>query len=90
MSDEYGKPAITLIAFDFEKARLASDAAHMPLSGKDVLGIVQSAFEELGLTSGRLIEVKREVLAEVAEGRPAHALRTAIVGAGKVCSTCCG
>lgn len=89
MSDEYGKPAITPIAFDFEKARLAPDAASMTLSGKDVLGIVQSAFEELGPTSEGLIEVKREVLAEVAEGRPAHALRTAIMGAGKVCNTCC-
>ena len=89
MSDEYGKPAITPIAFDFEKARLASGAAHMTLSGKDVLGIVQAAFEELGPTNERLIELKREVLAEVAGGRPDHALRTAIVGAGKVCHTCC-
>jgi hypothetical protein len=89
MSDEYGKPAITPIAFDFATAPPASDAASITLSGKDVLGIVQSAFEDLGPTSERLIEVKREVLAEVARGRPAHALRTAIVGAGKSCCTCC-
>ena len=27
MSDDYGKPAITPIAFDFDKARLAPDQA---------------------------------------------------------------
>jgi hypothetical protein len=90
MSDEYGKPAITPIAFDFDKARLAPEQTAITLSRKDVLGIVQSAFEELGPVSEKLIAVKREVLAEVAEGRPAHALRTAIVGAGKACCTRCG
>ena len=90
MSDDYGKPAITPITFDFDKARLEPDAASIMLSRKDVLGIVQSAFEELGPASERLIAVKREVLAEVADGRPADALRAAIVGAGKACCTCCG
>lgn len=82
MSEEYGKPAIQPIALDFAHS-------HAPASGKDVLGIVQSAFDELGPATDRLIEVKREVLAEVSEGRLAHALRKAIVGAGKAGCTCC-
>ncbi|WP_285711373.1 hypothetical protein [Erythrobacter oryzae] len=89
MSDEYAKPAITPIAFDFDTARLAPDQTAITLSRKDVLGIVQSAFEELGPASEKLIAVKREVLAEVADGRPAHALRTAIVGAARARCTCC-
>lgn len=89
MSEDYGKPAILPVAFDFEKARLDRSELFMTLSRKDVLGIVQSAFEEFGPATERLVEVKREVLAEVAEGKLAHALRTAIVGAGKACCTCC-
>ena len=89
MSDEYGKPAITPTAFDFDTAQLAPDQTAITLSRKDVLGIVQSAFEELGPTSKELIAIKREVFAEIADGRPAHALRTAIVGAVKACCTCC-
>jgi hypothetical protein len=83
MSEEYGKPAIAPLAFDFENADFAGAQTHLPVSGKDVLGIVQSAFEELGAANEGLIAVKRQVLAEVAEGRIAHALRTAIIGAGK-------
>ncbi len=89
MPEDYGKPSIVPLAFDFDNARLARAEAYMTLSRKDVLGIVQSAFDELGPASEPLIAVKREVVAEVAEGKLAHALRTAIVGAGKVGCTCC-
>ena len=89
MSEEYEKPALVSVAFDFENVRLAPGENTMALARKDVLGIVQSAFDELGPVNERIVTVKREVLAEVAEGKLAHALRTAIVGAGKACCTCC-
>ncbi len=89
MSEHYGKPAVLPLAFDFDNARLAEGQTHLPVSGMDVLGIVQSAFEELGAANEALIAVKREVLAEVSERKIAHALRTAIVGAGKACCRCC-
>lgn len=90
MSEEYGNPAIAPVDFDFDNARLAPSQVSMTISRKDVLGIVQSAFSELGPVDERMIAVKREVLDEVAEGRLASALRTAIVGAGRSCCTCCG
>jgi hypothetical protein len=89
MSEEYGKPTLAPIWFDFDNARLAPTEACMALSRTDVLGIVQSALDEFGPATERLVEVKREVLNEVAEGKLAHALRTAIVGAGKACCKCC-
>lgn len=89
MSKDYGKPGITPVGFDFENSGLSRAEATMTLSRKDVLGIVHSAFEELGGQSERLIAVKRDVLGEVSEGRLAHALRTAIVGAGKAGCSCC-
>lgn len=89
MSDDYGKPAITPLAFDFDRSRLAPDQVTFTLSRKDVLAIVQSAFDELSPDCTKLVTVKREVLAEVADGRAAHALRAAIIGAGKAGCTCC-
>jgi|GEM_PF-2790175 len=83
MTKNYGRPAVLPITFQFEDAQLATTETHIILSRKDVLGIVQAAFDELGLQSPELIAIKREVLEEVAEGKLAHALRTAIVGAGK-------
>ena len=89
MSEEYGKPAIVPIDFHFESSCLAAAETSMTLSGKDVLGIVQSAFDDLGPMSERIIAVKRDVLDEVSEGKIAQALRTAIVGAGKAGCNCC-
>lgn len=89
MSKDYGEPGVTPIGFDFENSALSQNEAAMTLSRKDVLGIVHSAFDELGNQTERLITVKRDVLSEVSEGRLAHALRTAIVGAGKACCNCC-
>lgn len=89
MSELYGKPAIVPIGFDFEDSFLTDTQAYMTLSRKDVLGIVQSAFDEIGPATDNLIDVRREVLADVAEGKLAHALRTAIVGAGKSGCKCC-
>ncbi len=83
MSEKYGEPAIVPVTFDFENANLTDAQSCMTLSRKDVLGIVQSAFDELGPATERLVEVKREVLRDVAEGRLAHALCAAIIGAGK-------
>jgi hypothetical protein len=89
MLKDYGKPGITPVAFDFENSGLTRGEACMALSRKDVLGIVHSAFEELGGQSERFVAVKHDVLGEVSEGRLAHALRAAIVGAGKAGCTCC-
>jgi hypothetical protein len=84
MSKDIGKIAIVPLEFDFEGARLTETKAYMTLSGKDVLGIVQSALSELAPSQDpQLIAIKRAVLEEVAQGKLAHALRTAIVGAGK-------
>lgn len=83
MTTSYEKPGLQLVAFDFDNApRLDRTEAYMTLSRKDVLGIVQSAFEELGSEHPELIAIKRQVLQEVADGRLAQALRTAIIGAG--------
>lgn len=80
---DYKKPAIFPIDYDFDKApQLGQTDAYMTLARKDVLGIVQSAFEELGMHPD-LIAIKREVLDEVVKGRLSHALRAAIIGAGQ-------
>lgn len=89
MSDEYGKPAVVPLGFDFENSCLTNAETSLSLSGKDVLGIVQSALDDLGPMSERIVSVKRDVMAEVSEGKLAHALRTAIVGAGKAGCNCC-
>ena len=46
MSEEYANPAFAPIAFDFENSKLNSDQNGIVFSGKDVLGIVQAAFDE--------------------------------------------
>jgi hypothetical protein len=80
----YEKPGLHPITYDFDNApQLGRTEAYITLSRKDVLGIVQSAFDELGPQNADLKAVKQMVLDEVAEGRLAHALRGAIVGAGK-------
>jgi hypothetical protein len=89
MSEDYTKPNLRHVWFDFENAQLAPTDCSMDLTRTDVLGIVLSAFDELETATERLVDVKREVLTEVSEGKLGHALRTAIVGAGKACCTCC-
>ena len=88
MPQEYGKPAITPLGFDFDNARVLDAQAHISLSRTDVLGIVQSALDEIGPASEDIVALKREVLNAVAEGRLADALRTAILGAGRVSPSC--
>jgi hypothetical protein len=89
MSEEYREPAVTPICFDFDNAQLGQGETHMALSRTDTLGIILSAFSELAPATERLNQVKRDVLTEVSEGKLGHALRTAIVGAGKACCSCC-
>jgi hypothetical protein len=89
MDRDYGKANLTRLGFDFESSILARAEAYLTLSRKDVLGIVQSAFDELGADDPALVATKRDVLTEVSEGKLAHAVRTAIVGAGKSCCPCC-
>ena len=89
MSEEYGKPAIAPVAFDFENSRLDNEQNTIALSRKDVLGIVQSAFNDIGPANDRTVAVKRAVLDEVSEGKLADALRTAIIGAARTGCTCC-
>lgn len=89
MTDNHRSPHLDRLGFDFEKSVLARAQAYLTLSHMDVLGIVQSAFDELGADDPELVAIKRQVLAEVGEGKLAHALRSAIVGAGKACCPCC-
>lgn len=89
MAKEYGKPVVRPIRFDFDVAPLVQAEAYMTLSRKDVLGIVQSAYDELGSQNPALVAIKRDVLSEVSEGKLAKALHTAILGAGKTCCACC-
>lgn len=84
MPEKYDKPSVRAIGFDFEAARIAQSETCLTLTHKDVLGIVQSALDELGPHSPELIAIKREVFAEVADGKLAHALRIAIVEAGRL------
>jgi hypothetical protein len=89
ISEEYRKPAIAPVAFDFEKSHVSRDETTIALSRLDVLGIVQSAFSEFEPGNGSMIAVKRKVVGEVSEGQLADALRTAIIGAGKMGCACC-
>jgi hypothetical protein len=89
MSEEYGKPAIVPVAFDFDGSRLDEGQNTIVLSRMEVLAIVQSAFNDIGPATDRIIAVKREVLDEVSQGKLAEALRTAIVGAARSGCSCC-
>ncbi len=89
MTDDYRPPKLDNLGFDFENSILARAQAYLTLSRKDVLGIVQSAFSELGADDPELIAIKRQVLNDVGEGKLAPALRTAIIGAGRRGCTCC-
>ncbi len=82
-SKDYGKVTVVPLGFDFEASQRCGTFSHLALSPTDVLGIVQSAFDELGSNDPAFIAVKRQVLDAVSEGKLAEALRTAIVGAGK-------
>lgn len=90
MTEEYRKSLLTRLGFDFDGAILARCDAYLTLSRKDVMGIVQSAFDEIGADDPDLIVVKAQVLNEVAEGKLAHAIRSAIIGAGSRACPCCG
>ena len=83
VTDDNRKTVLTRLNFDFEQSLLARCDAYLTLSRKDVLGIVQSAFDELGGNDPDLVMIKQQVLEEVAEGKLAHALRTAMIGAGQ-------
>ena len=83
MSRDYGKASLTRLGFEFEDPAVCEGEDCLTLSHKDVLGIVQSAYDELGADDPELIAIKHHVLIEVSEGRLAHALRAAIVGAGR-------
>lgn len=83
MKQDYGPARLVHLDFDFERKILRHCDAYLTLSRKDVLAIVQSAFAELGETDPQLIAVKQQVLEDIAEGKLAHALRSAIIGAGQ-------
>ncbi len=89
MSNHYGKAAIAPVNFDFEASRRGGAVAQLNLTQKDVLGIVQSAFDDIASKDPALIAVMCDVLDEVSEGMLADALRLAIVGAGKRTCSCC-
>lgn len=91
MSKQYDTPRIVPLHYDFEGApQLGRTDAYMTFSRKDVLAIVHSAFDEIAPQHPDLTAIKQNVLQEVADGRLAHAVRTAIVGAGRTCCACCG
>jgi hypothetical protein len=80
VTDDYRKSALSRLDFDFEGSHLARHDAYLTLSRKDVLGIVQSALDELGWDETDVTAVKKQVFEEVADGALAQALRTAIIG----------
>jgi EAL domain-containing protein (putative c-di-GMP-specific phosphodiesterase class I) len=84
MTSTYEKPKFDIIEYDFDRGTLAGAEAYLTLSRKDVLGIVQSAFAELVEDDSELVAIKRQVLEEVARGHLARALRSAIIGAGRL------
>ncbi|MBI1402355.1 MAG: hypothetical protein GC147_03985 [Porphyrobacter sp.] len=83
MSEDYARPRLASLEFDFTKAALTRADAFMTLSRKDVLAIVQAALRELETDEAERIAIMREVLDVVAAGRLADALRCAIVHAGR-------
>ena len=89
MTDDYRSPRLDRLGFDFENSVLTEGDTALRLSRKHVLGIVQASYEELGSDDPALIVAKQDVLEEVAQGKLAHALRTAIIGAGQSRCTCC-
>lgn len=89
MSKRYGNVGVAPLSFDYEASWQSGALAHLVLSPKDVLGIVQSALDDLATAEPELIAVKRDVLEAVSEGKLAEALRTAIVGAGQRTCSCC-
>jgi hypothetical protein len=87
---DYRPPVSSQLAYDFDGAPPIEPGRALYLSHKDVLGLVQSALEELGSRDPALIALKRAVFEEVVDGRLAEALRTAIVGAGRAGHACDG
>lgn len=85
MPNHYDRQGAKPVEFDFEAGGRAGRDGALSLTGMDVLGIIQSAFDDLGAQNAQIIAVKREVLDLVADGQYAHAVRAAIVGAGKAC-----
>lgn len=86
MALPYGKPGIQALGYDPDANILNSDETHICLSRKDVLGIVERAFAEIGGDLSTKVQVKLEVLELVSDGKLAHALLTAIAGAAKLAS----
>ena len=82
MSNHYDGLRVTPVGFDFGAGDSVDLNGAVTLTGMDVLGIIQAAFDDLGANSPLLVAVKRDVLDLVADGNYAHALRAAIVGAG--------
>lgn len=84
MSSHYDGLNLKPLAFDFDAGEPVGLNGSVTLTGLDVLGIVQAAFDDLAPRDDQLlVAVKLAVLEEVAEGRLAEALRTAITGAGR-------
>lgn len=76
----YSKPAMTRLAVDDGVQPGGLPASPATLSAMDLLRVVQSALDELGLPmDGHVAELKRSVLEEVSAGRLANAMKLAIV-----------
>lgn len=84
MTQIYQKPSVYPIGFEFGVVQLGQSESSISLSPLDILGIVQSAFDELEPQSPEFNAIKLQVLTEVADGKLALALKTAIVGAGVI------
>lgn len=80
----YRQPGLTKLAGRGEGLRSAFQPASTALPAMDILRVVQSAFDELGVPRDRsLVELKLRVLEEVSAGRLANAVKLAIVAAGQ-------
>lgn len=84
----YASPNLTKLAFDCgEDAPLDPTQTQILLSAKDVLALVQAAFDELAADGLDLRDAKREIFERVAKAELAQALRSAILAAGRVGGT---
>ncbi len=79
----YLRPALVPLATDGELPRVAGGAPNVHLRPMELLGVIQSCFDELELPlDGDLVELKLRILKEVSEGRLTAAVRLAIFAAG--------
>jgi hypothetical protein len=77
----YRKPALKRLVAHDKALPACSGAPSAALSAMDLLGVVQSSLEELGLPHRDLVALKLKVLEEVSAGRLVDAVNMVILQA---------